>query len=149
VPLDRDRTLLWVEATLNAKPGTALIVDPGIDEVRLPARLAAEVGVQPSEGGEESLVVIPLEGGRTVRAWRARLASVQLGPVSAADVECLVLPAEYGAAPALLGNSFLKRFTTHIDADAGALLLSHVQSKLPSRASKPATAKPGRTPPGP
>jgi hypothetical protein len=149
VPLDRDRTLLWVDATLNGNPGHAMIVDPAIEDVRLPARIAAEAGVQPSDGGDESLVAIPLEGGRTVRARRARLASVQLGPVSAADVECLVLPPEYGDAPAVLGNGFLKRFASHTDPEAGTLSLTHVQLKPPSRASKPATAKASRPPAAP
>jgi hypothetical protein len=102
--------------------------------------------VRPADGADESLVVVPLEGGRTVRARRARLASVQVGPVSAADVECLVLPAEYGEAPALLGASFLKRFATRIDADAGTLLVTQVQSKLPGRTSRAAAAKTSSAP---
>jgi hypothetical protein len=149
VPLDRDRTLLWVDATLNGKPGYAMIVDPGAEDIRLSARIAAEAGVRPSEGADESLVVIPLEGGRTVRARRARLASIQLGPVSASDVECLVLPEDFGEAPALLGGRFLKRFATRADADAGTLLLTQVQLKPASRASKAAATKASRpAPPG-
>jgi hypothetical protein len=160
VPLDRDRTILWVDATLNGKPGYALVVDPDAEEVRISARVAAETGVRPSDDADESLVLIPLEGGRTVQARRARLASVQVGPVSSTDVECLVLPAEYGEAPAILGGSFLKRFATRTDADAGTLVLTQLQLKAASRASKgAATTKaagapkasrtappPGRTP---
>ena len=146
VSVDLDRSILWIDATLNGKPGYTMIVDPGAEDVRLSARVAAEVGVRPASGDGEALVEIALAGGRTVQARRARLESVLVGSFTASDVECVVLPEAFGEAPSLLGGSFLKRFATRTDADAGTLALTQVLVKPSSRAAKAAASKPAGSP---
>jgi hypothetical protein len=143
VPVDWDRTILWVDATLNGKPGHMMMIAPGTQEVRLSARVAATLGVRPANdvGGDE----IALVDGRTVQARRGRLESVQVGPFTADDVECRVLPEEYGEAPSLLGGSFLKRFATIVDGAAGTLVLTQVNVKPVSRAARGALPKTGGT----
>ena len=66
VSVDLDRSILWVDATLNGKPGYTMVVDPGAEDVRLSARVAAEIGVRPASGDGEAVVEIALAGGRTV-----------------------------------------------------------------------------------
>ena len=96
------------------------------------------VGVRPAEGNP--IVEIATAGGRTIAARKARLATVQVDPLTAPDVECIVLPEDYGEAPTLLGGSFLKRFATKVDAEAGMMVLTQFQVKPILRAGKaPAT----------
>jgi clan AA aspartic protease (TIGR02281 family) len=148
IPVDADRTLLWVDATLNGKPGLPMLVDPGAEDIRLSSRVAAEIGVAPPEpaGDPPADVTVALAGGRTVRARRARLESVQVGPFTATGVDCVVLPGDYGEAPSLLGASFLDRFAARIDAGAGTLALTQVQPKPASRTAKGAASKPAAVP---
>ena len=146
VSVDLDRSILWVDATLNGKPGYTMIVDPSAEDVRLSARVAAEIGVRPASGDGEAMVDVALAGGRTVQARRARLESVLVGSFTASDVECVVLPEAFGETPSLLGGSFLKRFATRTDADAGTLVLTQVLVKPSSRAAKAAASKPAGSP---
>jgi predicted nuclease with TOPRIM domain len=146
VSVDVDRSILWVDATINGKPGYTMIVDPGAEDVRLSARAAAEVGVYPVLGDGEEVVEIILAGGRHIEARRARLQSVLIGSFTAPDVECVVLPETFGEAPALLGGSFLKRFATRTDTAAGTLELTRVVVKPGGRAAKAAASKPAGTP---
>jgi clan AA aspartic protease (TIGR02281 family) len=145
VSVDLDRSILWIDATLNGKPGYTMIVDPSAAAVRLSARVAAEIGVRPAPGDGEALVEIALTG-RTVMALRARLESVLVGSVTASDVECVVLPEAFGETPSLLGGSFLQRFATRTDADAGTLVLTHVVVKPSSRAAKAGASKSAGSP---
>jgi predicted aspartyl protease len=146
IVVDSDKTILWVDATLNGKSGYPMIVDPGAADVRLSARVAAEVGVRAVEGAGEPAVEIPLIGGRTSQARRARLESVLLGSFKVSDVECVVLPEAFGEAPSVLGGSFLKRFAARTDADSGTLVLTQVQVKPAGRAAKTGASKPASSP---
>ncbi len=145
VPVDADKAILWVDATLDGKAGKTMVVDFDAEDVRLPARVAAEVGVRAAD--DEPAIEITTTGGRTILARRARIATVQVGPVTASDVECLVLPEGYGEAPALLGGSFLKRFATRFDPETGTLVLTQVQVKSIGRAARTATPRAAAPPP--
>ena len=72
VSVDMDRSILWVDATLNGKPGYTMVLDPSAADVRLSVRVAAEIGVRPAPG-DDAEVVITLAGGRPVTVRRARL----------------------------------------------------------------------------
>src|SRR5262249_27394862 len=135
VPLEPDKIIFWVDATLNGTPGRKMVVEPGISYVRISAPLAAEVGLRPA--ADAPTVEVALADGRTGRARRATPRAVQVGPFTAADVECLVWPEDHGDVPALLGGSFLGRFTSRVDPEAGQLTLSQV-----SQLAAPPTAKP-------
>jgi clan AA aspartic protease (TIGR02281 family) len=142
VAIDRDRSIVWVEATLNGSSGQTMIVDLGGAETRLSARAAAEAGVKPASERDEPAVAIATADGRTIPARRARLASLQVGPLAVQDVECLVLPEDYGAAPSILGSSFLKRFAANVDDSSATLVLTQVQAKPITRTGKSSTARP-------
>jgi clan AA aspartic protease (TIGR02281 family) len=145
VQVDADKAILWVDASLNGKPGSSMVIDLDAEEVRLPARVAAEVGAR-LDDGDPTAQVTTIDG-RTIPARRARLATVQVGPVTASDVECVVLPEGYSEAPALLGRSFLRHFATRLDPGSGTLKLTQVSVKPIGRAGKPATTRPATSTP--
>jgi hypothetical protein len=146
VPVDRDRAILWVEATLNGKPGQPMIVDPASTstsagaETCLSARVAAAVGVRPAAG--EPPLTFTTADGRTIPARRARLASLQLGPWVVRELECLVLSEDYGETPSRLGGRLMKRFAIKVDKDANLLELTQVQVKPITRAGRTTAGKP-------
>jgi hypothetical protein len=127
IPIDADKALHWIEATLNGKFRKLMIADLGINEIRLSARLASEVGARP-EPGDQAVDLATLDG-RTIHARPARLETVQVGPFTHRDVDCVVLPESAGDFPPVLGNGFFDRFSTRFDADARAIALTQVQVK--------------------
>jgi Aspartyl protease len=138
VAVDADKTIHWVETTLNGK-SRRLMIGRGIEEIRLSARLASDVGAHPAPG--DPAVDIATVDGRTIPARPARLETVQVGPFTRRDVDCLVLPESAGDVPSVLGGEFFNEFSTRIDADAGAIVLTQVQVKPILHSSRAATAK--------
>jgi predicted aspartyl protease len=126
IPIDADKTLHWIDATLNGKSRKPMLVDLGINEIRLSARLATEIGARLEA---DQVVEIAMIDGRIVRARTARLETVQVGPFTHRDVDCVVLPESAGEFPSVLGSSFFDRFSTRMDADRGAIVLTQVQVK--------------------
>ena len=139
VPIDADKTIHWIDATLNGKSRKRMMVDLGINEIRLSARLAAEVGAQLAPG--DQAIDIATVDGRTIRARSGRLESVQVGPFTHHDVDCVVLPESAGDFPSVLGSRFFDQFSTKIDADAKAIVLTQVQVKPILHSNKAWTAK--------
>jgi predicted aspartyl protease len=128
VPLEIDKSVLWVVAGLNGQAGKPFVVDPGVATVRLSTPLAAQVGALPAAG--DLAVEVPMgdAGKETITARRTTLKTVAIGPLTAHDVECLVMPGNDDAPP-VLGASFLNQFAYRIDAETGKLVLSQVQVK--------------------
>jgi hypothetical protein len=139
VLVDADKTIRWIDATLNGKSGKPMIVDLGTNEIRLSARLASEVGARPAPGDQG--VDIATVDGRIIRARPARLETVQVGTVTHHDVDCVVLPESAGDCPSVLGSGFFDRFSTRIDADLGTIVLTQVQVKPILHSSKASSAK--------
>jgi Aspartyl protease len=139
VPIDADKTIDWVDATLNGKSRNQMMVDLGVNEIRLSARLASEIGASPIPG--ELAVDIATIDGRNIQARLARLETVQVGPFTHHDVDCVVLPDSAGDFPPVLGSGFFDQFSTRIDADRGAILLTQVQVKPNFHPSKASSAK--------
>jgi clan AA aspartic protease (TIGR02281 family) len=139
VPIDADKTIHWIDATLNGKSRKRMIVDLGINEIRLSTRQATEVGAQLAPG--DQAIDIATVDGRSIRARSARLESVQVGPFTHHDVDCVVLPESAGDFPSVLGGRFFDRFSTKIDADAKAIVLTQVQVKPILHSNKPSSAK--------
>ena len=132
VPIDADKTIDWVDATLNGKSRNQMMVNLGVNEIRLSARLASEIGASPIPG--EQAVDIATIDGRIIQARLARLETVQVGPFTHRDVDCVVLPDSAGDFPPVLGSGFFDQFSTKIDADRGAIVLTQVhqvQAKFP------------------
>ena len=139
VPVDADKTVDWVDARLNGKLRNQMMVDLGVNEIRMSARLASEIGASPIPG--ETAVDIATIDGRIIQARLARLETVQVGPFTRHDVDCLVLPESSGDFPPVLGSGFFDQFSTRIDADLGAIVLTQVQVKPNFHASKSSSAK--------
>ncbi|MFO0907467.1 MAG: aspartyl protease family protein [Isosphaeraceae bacterium] len=142
VRLNPDKVALWVTATVNGQSGRRLVVDPTIESVRVSARFADEVHADIAQQGPETTAT--LSDGRSVRARRATLKSVEIGSLVATDVEALVLLDGYDGPPRL-GASFFDRFVTRIEPDAARLTLTQVDLR-----ALPTTPAPrGRAAPGP
>jgi clan AA aspartic protease (TIGR02281 family) len=134
VPLEADKTILRVEAAINGKPDNLrMIVDPAAENVRMSLDSARSMGLEPDDEGVTEEVL--LQDGRTLRAQRMMLKSVQVGPFSAENVECLVLLEGYEGPP-LLGASFLDRYSYQVDLDTAKLTLRRVEFKADSKAMK-------------
>jgi clan AA aspartic protease (TIGR02281 family) len=139
VPIDADKTIHWIDATLNGKSRKRMMVDLGINEIRLSTRQATEVGAQIAPG--DQAIDIATVDGRNIRARSGRLESVQVGPFTHHDVDCVVLPESAGDFPSVLGSRFFDQFSTKIDADAKAIVLTQVQVKPILHSNKAWTAK--------
>lgn len=152
VAVDVDRGLIWVEVTIDGKHRLRMIADPTAGDIRLAASTASEAGIRPYDG--EPAVEITTLDGRKFAARRAPLAPVQIGPFILRDLECLVLPPEFGEAPPSLGGAFFKRISAKIDRGAGTMTLTQLQVKPILRAERasavrPATTTRGNTAPSP
>jgi predicted aspartyl protease len=128
VPLEIDKSVLWVVAGLNGQAGKPLVVDPGVATVRLSTPLAAQVGAGPAAGDLAIKLPSGNDGEKPITARRTTLKTVAVGPLLAHDVECVVWPGNDDAPP-VLGASFLNQFVYRIDADAGKLVLTQIQVK--------------------
>ena len=139
VPIDADKTIHWIEATLNGKSRKMMMTDLGIKEIRLSARLASEVGARPAPG--DPAVDIATIDGRTIR--HDRRGSKQCRSVRSRITTSIALcsPRVPAMSPRCLAASFFNQFSTRIDADAGAIVLTQVQVKPILHSSKAAAAK--------
>jgi gag-polyprotein putative aspartyl protease len=139
VVIDTDKTVHWIEVSLNGKSHEPMMIDTGIPEIRLSARLASAAGVL-DDPGEPAAQITTIDG-RTIPARWGRLETIAVGPITFHDVRCLVLSDKAGDVPSILGGEFLNRFSTRIDADAGIIVLTQVQVKPIHQAGKAATTK--------
>ncbi|HWW48167.1 MAG TPA: TIGR02281 family clan AA aspartic protease [Xanthobacteraceae bacterium] len=81
------------------------MVDTGATVVALTERAAAEIGIAPARG---SYTVNVSTANGSVKAARAKLAALEIGPLIVHDVDALVLP-EGALSENLLGLSYLSR----------------------------------------
>jgi clan AA aspartic protease (TIGR02281 family) len=138
VAIDADKTIRWIDATLNGK-SLKLMIDLGVKEIRLSAPAASAVGAHPADG--YPAVDIATVDGHTIPARPARLETIQVGPFTRHNVDCLVLAESAGECPSVLGGEFFDQFSTRIDADAGTVVLTQVQVKPILHSSKTAAAR--------
>jgi clan AA aspartic protease (TIGR02281 family) len=126
IPLEPDKTVYWVTTTLNGKPGQRMVIDPDAETVRIPARSAEALGIAKDE--QEPEVQVTTSDGTTLAARPSRIASVEIGPFTVNNVECLIMPDGYEAPP-VLGASVLDQFLSTLDLDAAKLTLVKVDVK--------------------
>ncbi len=124
VDLRKEGNILMIDVRINGNPIRSMILDTGASSISMPYTFAQDLGIRPDEATPQ--VQVQMADGKIVDAWRMTLESVQVGQFVVRDVECIVLPEELHAAPALLGNSFLSHFTFNVDPDRGKLLLSRI-----------------------
>lgn len=119
VPLDEGGNGLWVEAWINGRVKTKLLVDTGSSVVILPAQLAEEIGLRVNEGQIRKLSTV--QG--TVTGRLVTLEYIELGSARAEGVTAVVLEEGSDDGVGLLGRSFLKHFAFGFDLDKGVMTL--------------------------
>jgi gag-polyprotein putative aspartyl protease len=134
IAVDSDKGLIWVDATIEGTHRMRLVVEPESDVVRLAAATATEAGIRPSD--DEPPVEVATLDGRKFAARKVRLETIQIGSRVIHDVECLILPPEFGAAPPSLGGELLERFSARIDPGTGTMTLTQLQVKPILRAGE-------------
>ncbi len=136
IAVDLDKHLIWVDATINDAHTLKMLFDARVEQTRVPASTAAGAGLRVSDI-EPAVEVTSLDG-RKYQARRARLSSIKVGTSVLHDLDCLVMPPEFGEAPALLGRDFLNRFTPTVNHEAGTVTLTQLQVKPVFRSGRPA-----------
>lgn len=125
------------EVTLNDTLKVPVIVDSGAALVSLSAETAQRLGLRP--GPDDPVLTMKTADGKTHETHLMTLKSVKLGPFTARDVPCSVLPPDIKGADNLLGGSFLSRFVYRMDLAARELRLTRVAK--PGAATAP-TSRP-------
>lgn len=124
IPLRMDGGVGHVDVALNGKVTRSMVFDTGASMVSLPADLATAAGVD--VGPDAPRIQVSVADGRKFEARRGVLNSVRVGKFTVEQVECVVMPAEFANAPALLGGSFLRHFSARLDQAGQTLTLSQV-----------------------
>jgi clan AA aspartic protease (TIGR02281 family) len=122
IALRKEGNTFRIDVTLNGEHAAEMIFDTGASSVSLPAGLARRIGLVPTP--QTPQVEVSIADGRKFPAHRMELASVKVGKFTARNVECIVMPAEFADAPALLGGAFLNRFNYTMDQGTGKLKLT-------------------------
>jgi clan AA aspartic protease (TIGR02281 family) len=128
-----------VDVTFNGKVTRPMIFDTGAGLTLLPARLAAEIGLEPSPSDPE--VRCTTADGTVVIARQKTVPSMRVGRFVVNDVVCAVMPAEKGNVEPLLGQSFHRHFTYKMTPGSGHLVMSTVdtlEQPQPKTAGRPA-----------
>ena len=118
VDLRKEGNVLLIDVRINGNPIRTMILDTGASSVSLPFLFAKDLGINPQD--TDPVVQVQMADGKIVDAWQMTLETVQVGEFVVRDVEALVLPESLHAAPALLGNSFLGKFTFEVDPNAAS-----------------------------
>ncbi len=124
--------VMWVEAVVNGKTPVAMLLDTGATYVSLPRSLAAKCGAKATAADPEK--TLRLANGTTSSVRITRLESLRVGGFEVANLECAV-PTVEGAAPPLLGQSFLRHFTYTVDPHTRKLTLRKLE--VPTEDAKP------------
>lgn len=127
VEMRRKGGVFEVDVTLNGSVTTPMIFDTGASFVAISAPFAAKIGLQP-QAADPTVHLHDATGGVTA-AKLMTIATVRVGPFTAHNVECVVLPPDKRDVPLLLGQSFINRFTHKVEN--GRLLLSQVEANEP------------------
>ncbi len=115
-----------VDVILNGKTKQAMVWDSGASSVVISTELAASLGMHP--GPKDPLVRAKLADGHIVTGHQMTLKSVQVGPFTVNDVECMVMPPDIKDADPLLGDSFQNHFLSKLDQGGGTLRLTPVDN---------------------
>jgi aspartyl protease family protein len=127
VPLREDAGVFEVDVTFNNKVVKSLCLDTGASFISLSAKVAAEIGLKP--GKSDPTVLTEIADGSKVQAKLMKIPSVRVGKFTVRDVPCIVAPADQGDVPLLLGGSFLKNFSYHVNPGEGKLILAKVETE--------------------
>jgi clan AA aspartic protease (TIGR02281 family) len=140
VILKKEGGVYWVDATFNGKVTKPMVFDTGASSVVLSAELAASIGLTP--GPNDPIVTAHVADGSEVKAHRMTIPSIRVGKFTVANVDCVVMPPDKKNVPPLLGQTFQRNFSIKMNADAGKLVLSRLETAEGDSASSPAAASP-------
>ncbi|TWU36687.1 hypothetical protein Q31b_49690 [Novipirellula aureliae] len=114
---------LMITAVIGKEP-VKMVVDSGASLVVLPAKTAAEIGVQVNSDAPELRLVIA--NGAVINARAVILPRMRIGNFEAEDVRAAVLEPEAVNAEPLLGMSFLGNFKFEINSSEKTISLLRV-----------------------
>lgn len=121
VKLNKKGNTLFVNALLNHKLKTALIIDTGCTTTQLSKQIARKLRINMGRGNE---VQCKLADGSIVSAKEVNLKELRVGRARVYNVKAVVLDREMiNGQDGLLGMSFLDNFIFKIDAEKGELIL--------------------------
>ena len=121
VSLDKRGNSLYVDAILNRRLKTELIVDTGCTNTQISLNMAKKLGIKPNKG--EKVLCTVADGrqvvGRAVNIKEVRIAGARVRNVRAVVLEGNQMDRDIG----LLGMSFLNNFIFRIDSEKRELIL--------------------------
>lgn len=121
ISLDKKYNSLYVDAVLNRRFRTKLILDTGCTDTQISADIARRLGIRPDQGQQVSC---QLADGRVVSGRAVNIREVRLGRASAKNVRAVVLDDnKMGQDTGLLGMSFLDNFIFRVDTEKKELVL--------------------------
>ncbi|QDU58604.1 retropepsin-like aspartic protease [Aeoliella mucimassa] len=136
ITLRRQGNTLFANVVVNGKYEKEMVVDSGASILSLPAKVAQELGIEPT--ADDPPVQLMMADGRTIEGRLVTIDEVRVGQFTVQNVEAAVLgPDAVGAEP-LLGMSFLGNFKFELDAKAGTLNMVNIEG------ANPADEKPAR-----
>jgi clan AA aspartic protease (TIGR02281 family) len=131
--LRREGGVDHLDVMLNGKGPVRMVFDTGAGPTTIPARLAPELGLKPTG----RTVPCKVADGSQINAKEMVIPSVKVGRLIVRNVSCVVMPADKGDSPPLLGQTFLQHFDYKYTQKTGRLVLTKVESDEPIRASGP------------
>ncbi len=114
---------LHVLPIINGKLTVSMTWDSGCSDTQLSPDTAAALGLDLDD--KSPSIEITIANGATIKAKKAVLDSVQLGPFTLHSVECVVMEGSD-----LLGNSFQSHFLSRLDQQSGKLQLTPIDSSV-------------------
>jgi clan AA aspartic protease (TIGR02281 family) len=142
VDLHKQGGVFWVNATFNGKVVKPMVSDTGAALTMLPSKLAAEIGLKPSDS--DPIVRCETADGTVVEARRMTVPSLRVGRFVVNAVECAVMPAGKGDISPLLGQSFHRHFTYKFTPESGHLVMSRVEGLEPGAPAPSPSNRPAR-----
>lgn len=128
IPIRTDGSQTYfVAATINGKHTKEFVIDSGASLICIPFAMAREMGIETNS--TDPRVQLQLADGSIIEATLIKLDEVRVGKFAVEDVEAVVMPPTAPAAAALLGMSYLGKFSFKIDSDSEKLTMTKLDEK--------------------
>ncbi len=127
--LRREGGIDHLDVMLNGKGPVSMVFDTGAGPTTIPARLAPDLGLK-STG---RTVPCKVADGTQINAKLMVIPLVKVGRLTVRNVTCVVMPADKGDSPPLLGQTFLQYFDYKYTQKTGKLVLTKVEPDEPVR----------------
>ncbi len=128
IPLRTDGSqTYYVAATINGKHTKEMMIDSGASFISLPFAMARGMGIELNSS--DPRVQLQLADGSIIEATLIKLDEVRVGKFAVENVEAVVMPPTAPDAAALLGMSYLGKFSFKIESDQQKLTMTKVEDK--------------------